>query len=125
MVDRLRQELAARGEEPVVAATHWSLPGVLGAYCTGHPTVYSLGRLAGDRHSQYDLWPGPVSDPEAFRGRSFLIVGVLPRGLERAFERVERVVHVRHETNGRPIAAWAVFVCHGYKGPGEVPTAGH
>lgn len=124
-VDRLRDELAARGQEPVVAATHWSLPGELGAYCGGQPTVYSLGRLAGDRHSQYDFWPGPVTEPEAFVGRSFVVVGVMTPRLEQAFAQVERAVQVRHEEGGQPIAAWAVYVCHGYKGPGEVPKAGH
>jgi hypothetical protein len=101
------------------------MPGLLGAYCAGRPTVHSLGRLAGDRHSQYDLWPGPVNDPEAFRGRSFVIVGALTPRIEQAFERVERVVHVVHEEDGQPIAAWAILVCHGYKGPGELPEAGH
>src|SRR5205807_8539108 len=41
-VDRLRDELHAAGAEPVLAASSWTLPGELGFYCVGHPTVYSL-----------------------------------------------------------------------------------
>jgi len=93
-VDRVRAEFRARGEgEPVLACTSWSLPGEVGFYCDGHPNVYSVGLLVGDRHSQYDLWhPNPIKDTEHFRGQTFLIIGgsadelsvrsVLPRFVE-------------------------------------------
>src|SRR5438874_6568227 len=43
-VDRLRDELRAGGEEPIVAATFWNIPGLLGVYCDGHPT--EIGRAS-------------------------------------------------------------------------------
>src|SRR5262249_47435795 len=77
-VDQIREELRATGTEPIVAGTNWTLPGMLGVYCGGHPTVYSLGLASGDRHSQYDLWrPNPLVDGEQFLGRTFVIVGGL------------------------------------------------
>src|SRR5436853_403645 len=38
VVNRLR----AGGEEPVIAAGSWVLPGELGVYCAGHPIVHSV-----------------------------------------------------------------------------------
>jgi hypothetical protein len=115
-VDRLRAELRARGEEPVLAATNWSLPGELGLYCEGQPTVYSIGMVQDDRHSQYDLWPGPANDPDSFRGQTFLIVGAVREPLRNCFEQVEETRLVRHLEGEDAIALWGVTVCHGFKG---------
>ena len=51
---------AAEGQEPVIAGSNWSLPGELGIYSEGQPQAVSLGPVFNDRHSQYDLWPGPL-----------------------------------------------------------------
>lgn len=116
-VDRLRADLQAAGVEPVVAASSWTLPGELGFYCAGHPTVYSLGLAQGDRHSQYDLWrPNPVWDAEAFRGRTFLFVGDLGPVLQGAFEQIEAPVRVIHYEAGQPLAGWTVTICRGFRG---------
>src|SRR5947209_19357313 len=40
-VDRIRDELRAKGIEPILVGSGWTLPGELGFYCEGHPTVYS------------------------------------------------------------------------------------
>ena len=86
--------------------------------------IYStaLGPALGDRRSQYDLWrPNPVDDPETFRGRTFVIIsGTEPR-LGGAFERVEPARIVFHEVEGRPVAAWAIIVAHGYRGFRDLP----
>jgi hypothetical protein len=115
-VDRLRDQLREQeGEEPVIAGAGWSLPGELGFYLTGQPTVYSLGPALGDRRSQYDLWrPNPVDDPEQFAGRTFLVVGA---GMEvrHAFDRVGTPRLVTHCEDGHPVARWTVTVCRGYK----------
>src|SRR5262249_18330004 len=76
-LDRIRREIGAtEGNESVLAGLRWDVPGLLGFYCEGHPRAYSLGLVLGiDRRSQYDLWhPNPTDDPEAFRGRTFVIV---------------------------------------------------
>jgi hypothetical protein len=116
-VDRVRDELRARGTEPVLAGTAWNLPGEIGFYGDGHPMVYSLGPALGDRHSQYDLWhPNPLADVEAFRGRTFIVVGVGEDVLRPAFDRVEPMRLVTHYEAGQPIAVFAVVVGHGYRG---------
>jgi hypothetical protein len=118
-VDELRAAERGRGEEPVVAAAWWTLPGLLGVYCDGHPPVYSLGLAAGDRRSQYDLWrPNPLWDPDEFRGRTFVLVGDFPPAVHAAFESVEPVQEVSYAEDGSPVEAWRVTVGRGYRGLG-------
>jgi hypothetical protein len=115
-LDELRAALRAEGVEPVLAGTNWSVPGLLGFYCQGWPQAYSVGMALSDRASQYDLWPGPVSHPDAFRGRTFLVVGPPDDDLRQAFESLEGPYDVRHYERGEPIAAWSIFIGRGYKG---------
>jgi hypothetical protein len=116
-VDRVCARLRAEGVEPVLAASGWTFPGELAFYCSGHPTVYSLGLALGDRHSQYDLWrPNPVADPEAFRGRALVIVGEVNAVIRGAFEKVEDAQVIIYQENGQPIARWTITVCRGYRG---------
>jgi 4-amino-4-deoxy-L-arabinose transferase-like glycosyltransferase len=116
-IDGMRAELRAAGIDAVLAGANWSLPGELGFYCAGQPAVYSLGPPLGDRCSQYDLWrPNPVDDPEAFRGRTFIVVGATDRELEVAFDRVEPTRIVTYHEVGLPVASWPVTVAHGFRG---------
>ena len=116
-VDALQEELRKQGIEAELAGTAWTLPGELGFYCAGHPTVYSLGSALGDRHSQYDLWrPNPVDDPESFFGKTFIVVGASEQLLRGAFERVEPVREVTHFEQGEPINRWQIVVSHGFRG---------
>ncbi len=115
-VDRERARLRAEGGEPVLAASSWALPGELGAYCAGHPQAYSLGLAMGDRHSQYDLWPNPLRDAAAFRGRTFIVVGWVSEEARKAFDRVEEPREVVYCEEGQPISSWTVTVCRGYRG---------
>jgi 4-amino-4-deoxy-L-arabinose transferase-like glycosyltransferase len=114
-VDRVRARLAAEGIEPVLAGCGWNMPGELGVYCAGHPQAYSVGPAVGDRHSQYDLWPNPFDRPDAFRGRTFLVVGGITPELERAFERLEPTRKFWYREGGQPVALWPITVCHGFK----------
>jgi len=115
-VDEVCRDLRAEGLEPVLAGTGWALPGEIGFYCVGHPTVYSLGPVLGDRRSQYDLWrPNPVADGPNFTGRTFIIVGPGPMDLGSAFERYEAPRVVMHYEQGQPVAAWTLMVCHGLR----------
>jgi hypothetical protein len=115
-VDELRRQLAEQGEDPVLACGAWSLPGELGVYCDGHPDVYSVGLHQGDRHSQYDYWDSPSTQPDEFMGRTFIIVGGIGPDVRAAFSRVDPVLYVEHQENGRPLAGWIVHVCHGFRG---------
>ncbi|MCI0459584.1 MAG: glycosyltransferase family 39 protein [Gemmataceae bacterium] len=122
-VDRVCAELRQQGSEPVLAGSGWSLPGALGFYCQGQPTVYSLGLALGERRSQYDLWrPNPVWDSEQFRGRTFVFVGQGAEALRQAFDEVGPPRMVTHTVNGRAVARWTVTVCRGYRGFGPVTS---
>ena len=121
-VDRERARVAA--DDPVLAATSWTLPGELGVYCAGHPQVYSIGLALGDRHSQYDLWANPLSDAAAFRGRTFLVVGSFQEeAMKKAFDRVEEPLTVIYREKGEIVSWWTITVCRGFKGF-EPPAGG-
>jgi 4-amino-4-deoxy-L-arabinose transferase-like glycosyltransferase len=116
-VDRLRAELEAAGEEVVLAAANWSLPGELGFYCQGHPVVYSIGSAGGDRSSQYDLWrPNPVDDPTFFLGKTFLLVSQGEIDLTEVFAVVEPQRIIVYQEEGHSLAAWSVIVARGFRG---------
>jgi 4-amino-4-deoxy-L-arabinose transferase-like glycosyltransferase len=116
-VDQLRAELRRQGTEPVLAGSAWTLPGELGFYCQGHPTVHSLGLAQGDRHSQYDWWhPNPVADAEAFKGRTFILVGDVGREVREAFVAIDPAQTVTYSQRGQPLSMWAVSVCRGFRG---------
>lgn len=123
-VDRLRDEIRATGEEPIIAATFWNIPGVLAVYCDGHPTVYTLGPALYDRRSQLDFWrPNPVWDPDEFRGRTFVIIGDFTPQLLAAFDRIHPPREVRHVEGGAPVALWHIAVGSGYRGFGPIEQA--
>jgi hypothetical protein len=111
--NRLREEL---GEDVVLAGQNWTIPGELGVYCEGHPQAYSLGALNGERHNQYDIWPGPITQPDAFRGRTFLFIGGGSPSLLAGFEKVEQPRPIIHYEHGQPIGCFTLTVCRGFKG---------
>lgn len=112
-IDGIRQQ----NQGMVVAAHRWSSVGLLGFYCSGQPRVECLGAALGDRHSQYDLWPNPVQNPNAFLGKDFIIVDASPDSLREAFEAVECPIHITgHGPTGVPVARWSVLVARGFRG---------
>lgn len=114
-VDHLRACFPS--DDPVLVGTAWTIPGELAFYCAGHPSVYSLGRALGDRHSQYDLWrPNPLADAETYRGKTFILIGEPLAALHEAFDSVEPSVLVTHRVADQPVAAWRITVCRGYRG---------
>jgi len=127
-VDGVRARLVdVAGQEPILAGTNWTVPGHLGFYCEGQPQAYALGIPNGtDRHSQYDFWrPNPVDDAQAFRGRTFVIVGDIGPEVRNGFEWIEPGLQVVHAEDGVPIAAWTIWVCHGFRGFAAASTYGH
>ncbi|MFO0802314.1 MAG: glycosyltransferase family 39 protein [Gemmataceae bacterium] len=120
-IDRLREQ----HPDAILAGMTWTIPGELSFHCTGHPEAYSFGPALADRRSQYDLWrPSPVSDPEAFRGRTFIYVGDEIPEFGEVFERVAPPTRVTHVESGVPLAKWTVWVCYGFRGfpPRRTPT---
>jgi 4-amino-4-deoxy-L-arabinose transferase-like glycosyltransferase len=116
-VDAELDRLRAEGTDHVfLAGQSWTMPGELGVYCKGHPDAYTLGPVFGDRHSQYDLWPGPLTKSDEFLGRTFLFVGDPSDELKAGFSDVGRPREVVHYEQGRPISYWVLTVCRGYKG---------
>jgi 4-amino-4-deoxy-L-arabinose transferase-like glycosyltransferase len=117
-VQQARAALRKEGVEPIVCGTHWNLPGAIAFYLPDQPTVYGLGALAGDRRSQYDFWPPhPAHQPEAFAGKTFIIVGYPPPEIWKRFERVEPTKTVVHKVHGQPIANWGLTVARGFRAP--------
>jgi hypothetical protein len=118
VVDELREQVhAEEGREPLLAAMTWTIPGEMGFYCQGNPTVYSFGPVLADRHSQYDLWrPNPIADAQVFHGRSFVYVGEITMDLQQAFDRVDPPVEVVASDGGTPVADWRVRVLRGFRG---------
>ena len=125
-VDRLRDELIATGDEPLIAGGNWNLPGILAFYLPEHPTVYSFGLAAGGRHSQYDFWrPNPTSDPADFRGKAVIYIGEVVPGVTAGFESVGPTQMVTHSVAGHAVATWPVTVLRGFKGFPRLHAAGH
>lgn len=122
-VDRIREAVRREdGQDPIIVASSWSIPGELAFYCDGHPATYSVGLALTDRHSQYDIWrPNPLADAQAFRGRTFVYVGYRTPVMEQGFERVEPPVEVIASDGGIPVASWEIWVCRVFRG---FPTNG-
>ena len=118
MVDDVRREVREQeGEEPIVAGNVWTLPGEL-LLLRRNPVVYSIGLAVGDRCSQFDLWhPNPLSEPDDFRGKTFVLVGNPTDALFKAFPGgVSPLREVIYAEKGQPIACWHILICRGYTG---------
>jgi hypothetical protein len=120
-IECLRHQLRNQGEEPLLAASGWALPGEIAFYQHDQPQVYSFARAARGRFSQYDLWrPNPMTDPEQFYGRTFIYIGELAGPVQDAFERVGSSRYVKHFVCGHEVSAWQITVCYGFRGFGDV-----
>jgi 4-amino-4-deoxy-L-arabinose transferase-like glycosyltransferase len=118
-VDEVRRDLGRQNIDANLAATGWTMPGLLGFYCADHPRVYSLGLALGDRWSQYDFWrPNPVWDTARFRGQTFLVVAANPLELHGVFGSVETVRVVDIAVSGYPIGRWTILLCRDFRGFG-------
>lgn len=117
-LDSVRREVAAaEGVEPILAGPGWNIPGEIGFYCEGHPKVYSFGPYYGDRHSQYDFWrPNPVSDPEQFNGRTFIVINGHPGILSTLFQHSFQVKEFIYREGDVPIATWTIWIGRGFRG---------
>lgn len=121
-IEAIRGQLRRAGDEPILAVTEWPVAGELTFHCPDHPTVYTLGRLVRDRLCQCDLVePHPLTTPQAFVGRTFIIVGYLSAELETAFVEVGPAFEIVYQEGRIPVRGWRVQVCKGYRGVGRLP----
>jgi hypothetical protein len=125
VVDQYRRLLLLlEGREPVLAGVSWILPGELGVYCAGHPQGYCIGPVLRERHSQYDLWPNPLTDGERFRGQTFLVVGGMTDEVRAGFDEVWPTIFIKYHERGQPITGWWLTVCRGFHGRFPLPADG-
>lgn len=122
-IDAEMADLRAKGMEPLLGTTSWTLPGELEFYCQEKQVVHNVGLALGARHSQHDLWrPNPVFDPDRYLGQTFLLVGDFdPVKLEKAFAKIGPSRIITHFEAGIPIAVWKITLCHGFRGFAFVP----
>lgn len=110
-------EERSRNPGLVIAVHRWSSAGLLGFYCKGRPKVECLGAALGDRHSQYDLWPNPVSHPDRFIGKDFVVIDAPSDLLKGAFKAIGMpVVVTGFGPTAVPVARWSYTIASGYKG---------
>jgi len=116
-VDRFRGSLGSRSIEPVLAAERWTHASELSFYCDGRPAWTCLALVLGDRASQFDLWrPNPICEPSAYRGRTFLIVGLDLKRLRSAFESMESPQSIEYREGDGLVASWEIAVGRGFRG---------
>ena len=121
-VDRARADLRAQSIDPIIATERWTQAGELGFYCEGNPKIYCMGLFLGDRDSQYDLWrPNPLRDPAAFRGRTFVLVGVDVERLRPLFGKTEAARSVHYHEADQMVAAWTIVIAHDFLGANSAP----
>lgn len=119
-IDRLRSQ----GAEPIVLTDYYQLASELAFYTPGNPTVYCLQSALGDRLSQYDLWPNPISDPVPFLGRPCVYVGSMNHPelvgeageREGALEGLELVETVEYREDGHTVRVWPIATCRAFRG---------
>ncbi len=126
-VDEIRESVRnENGEDPLIATMTWSVPGELGFYCAGRPSVYTFGPALNDRLSQYDIWrPNPISDAQVFKTRTFVYVGEkIPEHLG-AFERCDGPIRVEYRENGVTVGGWKIWIARGFRGFASTRSRGH
>jgi len=112
----------AGGVEPFILTDDYQLASLIAFYCPGHPRVYCAQSALGKRLNQYDLWPNPIRDAEAFRGRPVIYVGSLhPRltgedGGPAALPGLRPVQTVVHEVRGQRVQLWTIWFCEAFAG---------
>jgi 4-amino-4-deoxy-L-arabinose transferase-like glycosyltransferase len=123
-VDEICSDLQRDGDEPIIAASRWTMASELAFYCKGHPSVYSVGTALWDRQSQLDIWrPNPVYDADEFLGKTFVFVDVgrVPPQIESAFDHIEKTQSIVYSENDVPLVIWDVTICHGFHGFASLP----
>lgn len=121
----LGEALRARtGQEPFYIAEHYGRASLLAFYLPGQPIVYCSSWASGKgRRTQYDYWPDTdLADLARLGGRPAVLIGSTRERWELAFEHVEPVGRLKHETK-KDRSAFLGFGYRGFNGPAD-PSAG-
>jgi undecaprenyl-diphosphatase len=108
------------GREPFIFSDNYGWASLMAFYAEEHPETYCIN--VGQRHSQYDFWPGIVADgaqgDKGFQGRNGIFVPeVMPGfGLSPAFQRVEPVEPLNIVRCGVLVKKFQIYKCYGFKG---------
>jgi hypothetical protein len=132
-VSKILAKARAEGLDPFIMTPTYPTCTALSFYLPGHPETFPLNySTKGPTYpaNQHDLWrPNPRLDPDAFHGRSAVIVHELN---EANFAHrlvhddwfdpgtpTKRVVVTRH---GVPVSAWGITILHHFRGNPELRT---
>jgi hypothetical protein len=113
------------GQEPLVISRRYDVSSSLAFYLPGQPFVFSIGSALGERHSQYDLWPGlnerTASGELRYSGRPAVIVNAgnradVERVIVPAFDRVDPAEDVPVSVEGVVLERVSVIRAYGFMG---------
>lgn len=98
-------------------------------YTRGQPRTYCAGPYFGKRLSQYDMWPDRrLHDNPELLGKDAVYVGKggsLPKEVEAAFERTERLRPIPIIVAGVEVKSFKLWRCYGFKGLGPLVAKDH
>lgn len=124
-VQQLRQTCQAQGIELALAATPYGTAAELAFYLPDQPRVFCLNRPNGLRFSQYDLYrPNPVTDPDYFRGQTFLCIGPMTETAQAGFRLVKLMGTISIRRYGHEIARERIYLgidFHGFPSESYIP----
>lgn len=106
----MRQMVQETGQEPFMFSDNYRWASVMGFYTDKHYPSYFIN--VGQRHNQYDFWPGIAG----FVGRNAVFVGRMIEPLAKSFERVEPQPPLRIIRSGIEIKRFDIYKCYGFKG---------
>ena len=122
-VGEIRNQHAAEQNSAFILADDYTVASEIAFYCPGHPDVYCVQSVLGDRRSQYDLWPNPVDDRDQFVGRPCIYVGKLHRALSNpddpaagALPNLQRERIVEYRVGEHRLQIWSVYWCERFAG---------
>lgn len=123
-VGEVLQAEQQRGRAPFVVTDDYQVASEVAFYTPGHPQVYCLQSVLGDRQSQYDLWrPNPIFDEAQFKGRPCIYIGALKPLLTgegtnqpAVLPGLTQVRTVEHRVGSNLIQLWAIYTCDDYAG---------
>lgn len=114
------RELASMNRDAFVLCEDYQRTALMAFYVPGQPRTYCAGAYLGKRLSQYDIWADRRVDAGSpLVGRSAIYVGrnaALPKEIESAFVRVEKLPAVEVEVGGLTVRSFGLWRCYGFMG---------
>jgi undecaprenyl-diphosphatase len=118
-------ELDKLGGDSFVLCDDYMQTAEMAFYVRGQPKTYYAGSYFSDakRLTQYDMWPDRRLDNPALRGRNAVYIGKgggLPKDIEDAFERVEKLAELPVIVRGVTVRSFKIWRGYGFKGMTQV-----